>query len=41
MVDVVEKGQSSNGVGKSLFAVHLQNTLFKDILTLEEQKDNI
>ena len=30
MADVVEKGQSSNGVGKFLFAVYLENTLFKD-----------
>ena len=30
MTDAVEKGQSSNGVGKSLFAVYLENTLFKD-----------
>ena len=30
MADVVNKGQSSNGVGKSLFAVYLENTLFKD-----------
>ena len=30
MVDVVEKRQSSNGVGKLLFAVYLENTLFKD-----------
>ena len=27
MADVVQKGQSSNGVGKSLFAVYLENTL--------------
>ena len=32
MADVVEEGQSSNGVGKSLFAVYLENTLFKDKL---------
>ena len=30
MADVVEKGQSFNGVGKSLFAVYLENTLFKE-----------
>ena len=30
MPDVVEKGESFNGVGKSLFAVHLENTLFKE-----------
>ena len=30
MADVVEKGQSSNGVGMSLFAVYLENTLLKD-----------
>ena len=30
MADVVEKGQSFNGVGKSLFAVYLKNTLFKE-----------
>ena len=30
MADVVEKGQSSNGVGKFLFTVYLENTLFKD-----------
>ena len=30
MADVVEKGQSSNGVRKFLFAVYLENTLFKD-----------
>ena len=30
MADVVEKRQSFNGVGKSLFAVYLENTLFKE-----------
>ena len=30
MADVVEKGQSTNGVGKLLFVVYLENTLFKD-----------
>ena len=30
MPDVVEKVQSFSGVGKSLFAVHLENTLFKE-----------
>ena len=30
MADVVEKGQSSNGVGQSQFAVYLENTLFRD-----------
>ena len=30
MADVFEKGQSSSGVGKLLFAVFLENTLFKD-----------
>ena len=30
MADVVEKGQSSNGVGKLLIAVYLENSLFKD-----------
>lgn len=30
LADVVEKGQSSNSVGKSLFAVSFENTLFKD-----------
>ena len=51
MADVVEKGQNFNGVGKSLFALYLENTLFKEkfihpfwghanILTLEGQKDN-
>ena len=30
MADVVEKGQNSDGVGKLLFAVYLENTLFKD-----------
>ena len=29
MANVVEKGKSFNGVGKSLFAVCLENTLFK------------
>ena len=30
MADVVEIGPSSIGIGKSLFAVYLENTLFKD-----------
>ena len=30
MADVVEKGQNFKGVGKSLFAVYLENTLFKE-----------
>ena len=30
MADVVKKRQSFNGVGKSLFAVYLKNTLFKE-----------
>ena len=30
MANVVEKGQNFNGVGKSLFAVYLENTLFKE-----------
>ena len=30
LADVVEKGQSSNSAGKSLFAVSFENTLFKD-----------
>ena len=30
MADGVEIGQSSKGVGKSLFAVYLEDTLFKD-----------
>ena len=32
LVNVVEKGQSLKGVGKSLFAVYLENTLFKEKL---------
>ena len=30
MGDVVEKGRTSNGVGKSLFALYLENILFKE-----------
>ena len=30
IADVVEKGQISNGDGKSLFVVYLETTLFKD-----------
>ena len=32
MADVVENGQSFNGVGRSLFAMYLENTLFKEKL---------
>ena len=32
IADVVEKGQSFSGVGKSLIAVYLENTLFKEKL---------
>ena len=28
--DAVEKGRNSNGVGKSLFALYLENILFKE-----------
>ena len=30
MADAVEKRQNFNGVGRSLFAVYLENTLFKE-----------